>query len=102
MGINCPDVQHIIYLGPPDGIEEYIQETGRAGRNGSLSYATLLITKGWKRFVDDNMTKYIENDSQCRRKLLFNDVEDRLTHPITPCLCCDICKKNCVVKDVLK
>jgi len=52
MGINCPNVRHIIHFGPPDDVEGYIQETGRAGRDGNLSYATLFKTKGWTRFVD--------------------------------------------------
>ena len=54
MGIDCPDVHHIYYLGPPDDVESCIQETGRAGRNGDVSYATLLKMKGWKRYVDDD------------------------------------------------
>ena len=45
MGIDCPDVQQIVHIGLPDDIESYIQETGRAGRDGQLSLATLLITK---------------------------------------------------------
>ena len=34
MGIDCLDVHEIIHFGPPDNVESYIQETGRAGRNG--------------------------------------------------------------------
>ena len=45
MGIDCPDVHQNIHLGPPDDLESYIQETGRAGRNGNTAYATLLKTK---------------------------------------------------------
>ena len=45
MGINCPDVHVIIHLSPPDDIDSYIQETGRAGRHGSLSKAILLTKK---------------------------------------------------------
>lgn len=70
MGIDCSDVGKIIHLGPPDDIESYIQETGRAGRNGQTAYCTLLITKQWKRFVaDENMIEYVENNSICRRNL---------------------------------
>ena len=45
MGIDCPDVRQIVHIGLPDDIVSYIQETGRAGRDGQLSLATLLITK---------------------------------------------------------
>ena len=45
MGINCPDVRVIIHLSPPDDIDSYIQETGRAGRDGSPSKAILLTKK---------------------------------------------------------
>ena len=34
MGFDCLDVRRIIDWGPPSDIESYIQEDGRAGRNG--------------------------------------------------------------------
>ena len=45
MGVNCPDVREVVHLGPPKDIESYIQETGRAGRDGLPSKAVLLIKK---------------------------------------------------------
>ena len=30
MGINCPDVHHVIHWGVPTGAEMYVQESGRA------------------------------------------------------------------------
>lgn len=42
MGINCSGVSRIIHWGPPNDIETYIQQTGRSGREGELSYCTLL------------------------------------------------------------
>ena len=44
--MDCPDVRQIIYLGPPEDVESYIQETGRAGRDGQHSIAILMIIKG--------------------------------------------------------
>ncbi len=41
MGINCHDVKQIIHLSPPDVLENYIQETGRAGRDGSINITCL-------------------------------------------------------------
>ena len=47
MGIDCPDVRHIILWGVPSDAEMYVQESGRAERDGELSYATI-----WKTSTD--------------------------------------------------
>ena len=44
MGINCPDVQHVIHWGIPADAEMYMQESGRGGRDGLLSCATILCS----------------------------------------------------------
>lgn len=45
MGLNCPDIQMAIHWGPPDSIETYLQEMGRAGRDGKPSRAVLYYDK---------------------------------------------------------
>ena len=42
MGVDCKGVHRTIHFGPSKNIEAYIQETGRAGRDGKQSVAFLV------------------------------------------------------------
>lgn len=46
MGIDCPHVRQVVHLGSPSDRSSYIQETGRAGRDGKNSLAVLILLKG--------------------------------------------------------
>ena len=95
MGVDCPDVRQVVHIGPPDDICSYIQETGRAGRDGQLSIATLLKARVYHK-VDEDMKLYVSNVSECRRKVLFSDTDNYEQVQIaTECLCCDVCARLC-------
>ena len=44
MGVDKPDVRWIVLYNYPTSLEEYVQQVGRAGRDGQASTCTLLVT----------------------------------------------------------
>ena len=99
MGIDCPNVENIIHWGPPSDCESYIQETGRAGQDGTTAYATLYYNKRdiSHPYMESGIVDYCENNEyHCRRHMLFKDFgcDNSCVKPIG-CKCCDICAIVC-------
>ena len=105
MGIDCQNVRQIIHVAIPDDVCSYIQETGRAGRDGAISMATLLKSRTYHQ-VDDDIKQYVTNSTKCRRDILFGYMDNyTYTDFDKMCLCCDVCAKSCVCgmcKEMLK
>ena len=96
MGVHCFGVREVIHLGVPDDTESYVQETGRAGRDGSPALALLLLKPGSNRHAERSIVEYSLNSAECRRNVLFHNF-DRYAHvDMGKCLCCDVCAKSCL------
>lgn len=45
IGVNIPDVRHVIQIGMPENLSLWVQELGRAGRDGSMAYVTIFVSE---------------------------------------------------------
>jgi ATP-dependent DNA helicase RecQ len=79
MGINKSDVRWVVHFHPPLLISEYVQEIGRAGRDGKPAEALMLISEptGWldpedkqrQKFFEENLHKQQLSAQQALKKL---------------------------------
>ena len=102
MGVDCPDVRQIVHWGVPEDTETYVQETGRAGRDGLLSCAVLFRGQGeLSKRTSKCMKTYCTNtESICRKVLLFSNFDECKSIATSNlkfkgCQCCDMCSKTC-------
>ena len=97
LGVDCPDIARIINYGSPTTPEELVQESGRAGRNGTYAEAILYPKKVGKIKLSSAMKEYQNNTDKRRRNLLFENFlfSNLKQQPPKACLCCDLCTRMC-------
>lgn len=94
MGVDCKGVHRVIHYGPAKNVEAYIQETGRAGRDGVHSAVYILYHGILLGHVDGHMKQYIHTKN-CRRKELLKHFNISIQEHEVPHLCCDNCALKC-------
>lgn len=99
MGVNCQKVGRVIHFGPSKSVEMYLQECGRAGRDGLPSTCILLYNGLLSTHCEKDMKEYLAINV-CRRKWLMNhfgfSTEIENYQSAEPHSCCDICASACL------
>ena len=89
MGIDKPDVRFVIHHSVPKDLESYVQESGRAGRDGDDAHCYIFF-----RFED--RTKHLRNISSLpdtdRKLICLNGLNDIVKYCISP-----VCRRQQIV-----
>lgn len=123
MGIDKSDIRHIVVRnGVPESIPSWVQEMGRAGRDGQQSWATILFKKGDLSHANAWILNNLSNKPRCSRILTgFSDawcyihahlagvcrrkiILDAFGEEDVPksAECCDVCSKTHTLHDYKK
>ncbi|MDR0449641.1 MAG: RecQ family ATP-dependent DNA helicase [Treponema sp.] len=105
MGVDKADIRTVIHRDCSPSVEAYLQESGRAGRDGLQSKAVLLwgpddqgslkrIESEAGRLRLTGLLDYARDTGRCRREALLKllDYQGSAESPQSPC--CDVCEKE--------
>ena len=70
LGIDKPDIRYVVHFQTPSSLEQYVQEAGRAGRDGRQSHCILL-----HHFDDRDIHEFLLSQSRVRPQQLFQLVK---------------------------
>ncbi|PSL41997.1 ATP-dependent DNA helicase RecQ [Planomicrobium soli] len=78
MGVHIPNIRHVVHFQLPTSVEGYVQEVGRAGRDGKPALATLLYAEGDERLVESIVMDELPTTREIREVYANNTAAERL------------------------
>ena len=92
MGVNFKDIRYVVHYGPPRCIEDFVQEIGRAGRDGEKAVSALFFQGKHLKKCDKGVKAYVKANT-CLRNILLEEFEEKVTGGNHSC--CLWCHLNC-------
>ncbi|XP_052695181.1 ATP-dependent DNA helicase RecQ-like [Crassostrea angulata] len=103
IGLHAPAVRKVIHFKCPTSIEKYLQETGRAGRDGLPADAILYVNKTDVRTnrpgMQNSMRQYCISTDTCLRFQLLQHLDYKPVEGTKKCKCCNVCEILCCCSD---
>jgi superfamily II DNA helicase RecQ len=101
MGVNFYKVCNIIHYGLPREMDTFVQQMGRAGRDGEYAHELIVYKfhKGQLKRVEEELVQ-LAKDTKCRREILCSSYGCKLDQVVPMHMCCDICEKSCKCDDL--
>ena len=97
MGLDVRDVNTVVHYGPANDIDDYLQESGRAGRDPLIDCNAVMLRYKYclsSQNITTEMKEYVKAES-CRRLLLLKPFSEDAQSIIPGHKCCDICSLKC-------
>ena len=95
VGIDLPELYTVIHYGMPANLDQYVQESGRVGRDGKPSHAIILYHSNSLRGKVSKESKDLIKSKTRRRQLLLTNFGEEQKHTIVQRSCCDVCYWVC-------
>ena len=100
LGVDCQDITRVINYGIPNTLKELVQEIEEEDKMGAKLKLFCIYHKASGHKLTDEAKSYGENQTACRRSLLFKDfLFYNVQTNIVACRCCDLCAVLCKCKD---
>jgi len=94
-------IRLVVHWGPSRSIEQYLQESGRAGRDQQPARAVLLYTSHHLGRADLLKPYLLNSEGQCRREMLMEHFpgSSEVSQEVLLHDCCDVCYVKCVCEE---
>ena len=99
MGVNCQYISRVIHFGGSQCVECYLQECGRAGRQGQSSFYLLLYNGILMKNCEEDIKNYAVATTCRRHEIASFFPKAKSKCSLQGCKCCDVCAKDCSCSD---